>query len=694
MNETRRILVDGRTPVNYAMFAPVHAAMRRDPRVRFTFVASDEPGRAREVFAGAGTDARFVSPRAAAIRPFDAYITSDFMWTRHLKRPCRIQMFHGVGGKYGFDAPSESMRGWDRLFFVNRRRLANFIKAGAIDADSAAIRLVGMPKVDCLVDGSIDSDAVIRSLGLDPAMPTVLYAPTWSAASSLNVMGEALIQRLLSLPINLIVKLHDRSRDKRPMYSGGIDWPARLRPRLDRPNAHLADAADICPLLAAADVMVTDHSSCGFEYLLLDRPLVRIDLPELIATANIHPDYVSLLASVSESVTTAAGAADAVVRALGHPNARSADRRAVAADLFHAPGRATSACATAIYEALELDPPPCPVDARGRVPEVDAPLVSVIMPAYNAERYLYSAAQSVLRQTHWNFELLIVDDGSSDGTLAAAEALARMDARVRVLSQDNAGPGPARNHGFRHAAGSLFALLDSDDEWDARFLEAQVAILRKRPDIDVVVANARYRGGARDGAPARPLDPATMQITLADILADENVLFIMTVFRREVIEAVGGFDPQFLTNEEYEMWIRAALAGYRFVRNPRPLGWYRCRPDSLSSSEVRMLTGIRRVLASTRPALPDQSPARAIVDRQLRRFERELATAQARACIAEGDVAGAANHLARVSMLSGSVQSRIAAALFQRAPAVALSIVRARARLRERFRSMSRRWAT
>ena len=71
-----------------------------------------------------------------------------------------------------------------------------------------------------------------------------------------------------------------------------------------------------------------------------------------------------------------------------------------------------------------------------------------------------------------------------------------------------------------------------------------------------------------------------MQITLADILADENVLFIMTVFRREVIEAVGGFDPQFLTNEEYEMWIRAALAGFRFVRNPRPLGWYRCGPTA------------------------------------------------------------------------------------------------------------------
>ena len=220
MSTTRRILVDGRTPVNYTIFAPVHAAMRRDPRVRFTFIASDEPSRVREIFAGAGPGARFIRPAAAAIRSFDAYLASDFMWTRHLRRPCRIQMFHGVGGKYGFDAPTESMRMWDRLFFVNRRRLANFVKAGAIDADSPAIRLVGMPKVDCLVDGSLRRDAVPRSLDLDPARTTLLYAPTWSPASSLNKIGEALIEQLLALPINLIVKLHDRSRDLRPRYSG------------------------------------------------------------------------------------------------------------------------------------------------------------------------------------------------------------------------------------------------------------------------------------------------------------------------------------------------------------------------------------------------------------------------------------------------------------------------------------------
>jgi glycosyltransferase involved in cell wall biosynthesis len=252
--------------------------------------------------------------------------------------------------------------------------------------------------------------------------------------------------------------------------------------------------------------------------------------------------------------------------------------------------------------------------------------VSVIMPAFNAEPFLATAVESVLRQSYRDLELLIVDDGSADGTVALSQTFAARDSRVRVLEQPNAGPGPARNTAFRAATGRFFAFLDSDDEWDTTFLEEQLAVLNGRPDVDVVVGNARNRGGPRDGRPCRPLRGDGVPITLAEILSDETSLFIMCVFRREAVEAVGGFDGAFLTNEEYEMWIRAALAGFTFTRRTRPLGWYRCgRADSLSASETRMLSGILRVLARTRPALPPHSPERAILDRQVERFERELA---------------------------------------------------------------------
>ena len=351
----RRILVDARTPVNFTMVAPVYRAMAGDPRVSFFFTASEEPERLNEIYSHA-PGVRLIHPADARRMRFDAYVASDFMWQSLPRGTCRIQVFHGVGGKYGFDAPTTSMRAWDRIFFVNERRLRNFIKAGAIDADSPAIRMVGLPKADALVNGTWTQAGVLESLGLDPSRPTVLYAPTWSPASSLNAVGLELIERIKAMPVNLIVKLHDRSRDLREFYSGGIDWVQALTPLLNPPCAVLAPGHDITPYLVAADMMVTDHSSAGFEYLLRDRPIVRIHRPELIRGANIHPDYVELLASVSESVDDAEGAVHEIARGLSVPDALSETRRAVAADIFYRPGEATARSLRHLYEAIHLEP--------------------------------------------------------------------------------------------------------------------------------------------------------------------------------------------------------------------------------------------------------------------------------------------------------------------------------------------------
>lgn len=361
----RRILVDARTPVNYTMVAPVHRAMAADPRVSFYFTASEEPHRLQAIYHEC-PGLHLIPPARARLMRFDAYIASDFMWQPLPRGTCRIQIFHGVAGKYGFDAPTSDMRVWDRLFFINERRMRNIVAAGALDPDSPAIRLVGMPKADCLVDGTYQRDAILAGLGLDPSLPTVLYAPTRSPASSLNAMGVDLVRGLKQRAVNLIVKLHDRQRDLREPYSGGVDWVATLRPLLG-PRTVLAPAADISPYLVAADLMITDHSSAGFEFLLRDKPLVRIHRPELLRLANIHPDYVDLLASASHSVLTADETLHAVERGLGDPAARSASRRAVAQELFYRPGEATGRSVTQLYEAIALDPLPSTAPARREV---------------------------------------------------------------------------------------------------------------------------------------------------------------------------------------------------------------------------------------------------------------------------------------------------------------------------------------
>jgi hypothetical protein len=253
------------------------------------------------------------------------------------------------------------MREWHRLFFVNERRLHNFIAAGAIDADSPAIRLVGMPKADCLVDGTFQRADELASLGLDPSRPTVLYAPTWSPASSLNAMGEALVGGLLKLPVNVIVKLHDRSRDLRARYSGGVDWAARLQPLLPPGRAALAPGHDISPYLVASDLMVTDHSSAGIR-VPAPRPPDRPDPSSAADRAREHPRRLREPARVGLRLGGRRGGAIAAVeRGLADPDARSAERQRVAADLFYRPGGATARAVAALYDAIELDPAPVPV---------------------------------------------------------------------------------------------------------------------------------------------------------------------------------------------------------------------------------------------------------------------------------------------------------------------------------------------
>jgi hypothetical protein len=123
-------------------------------------------------------------------------------------------------------------------------------------------------------------------------------------------------------------------------------------------RALLVRSPNITPYLAAADVMVTDHSSAGFEYLLLDRPLVRIEIPELLRLANVHPDYVNLLAEAALNTTTVDGALQSVDRALAGDAAQSVARRRIAAELFFQPGTAALRAARELSDVLQLSAHP------------------------------------------------------------------------------------------------------------------------------------------------------------------------------------------------------------------------------------------------------------------------------------------------------------------------------------------------
>jgi len=351
MSGRRRVLVDGRTPMNFAILSPVVERLQRDPRVDVIFTGDQS---------GAGADwtpARVRARRTMKWRRIDLALSAD-PWDPIVLRRCRARLnfFHGVAGKYDLDSPGHlpiDFGQYDRVGFVNADRMRRYLDAGVVSREAAV--LIGYPKIDALANGRYDAAAVHARLQLEMHRRTAIYAPTWSPASSLHLAGEAIVEQLVASGFNVIVKLHDRSLDRTdPKYSGGIDWRARFA-QLQRPGRiAFVEAADASPLLAASDVMVTDHSSIGFEFCLLDRPLIVFDAPDLPRVARINPDKIAQLRGAARVVRTADEVGPAALDELAHPDRAAPARRRIVSDLFYEPGTATARALQVVYELLSL----------------------------------------------------------------------------------------------------------------------------------------------------------------------------------------------------------------------------------------------------------------------------------------------------------------------------------------------------
>ena len=355
----RTILFEAASPLSFAVFRPVYDRLRTDPRLEFWFTACGKTWTPQAIFHPVGLADRVVSASRAAWMKVDLYVNTDFWdatWQR--RRARRVHLFHGVAGKYGLDAPVEiapTVATFDCLMFPNRDRLDSYLTAGLVSPARAA--LVGYPKTDCLVDGSIDGQEVRRRLGFDGGSPVVMYAPTWSPHSSLHTMGEDVIAALQRGGFQVIVKLHDRSYDPTPRGGGGVDWAARLAGWEGHPRVKIVRDADASPYLCASDALVTCHSSVGFEFMLLDRPLVVLNARELADRAQINPRKVRLMQSAAEVADRAGQVPVLTERQLADPSRHSARRREIARELFHEAGTATARAVAAIYELLDMDAP-------------------------------------------------------------------------------------------------------------------------------------------------------------------------------------------------------------------------------------------------------------------------------------------------------------------------------------------------
>ena len=338
----RRVLVEMRTPVYKAVLGPVCDAVQALPDVTLEYT-SEYPERIRPLIGAAP----FISHADAEWSRFDLYLNAD-PWAAARLRRCAAP--HQLLPRRRRQVrPRQARPGcrWDSsttidVAFINRDRMLRYLDAGVVTPAQAV--LVGYPKLDRLAPAAYDGagDRARRSGLAARAAAGALRADLLARPRRCTWPASRSSARSPTQGFNVIVKLHDRSLDPDPRYNAGIDWRARfaaLAARTGR-GSPSPKSPDASPLLAAADIMVTDHSSIGFEYLVLDRPLLVFDAPDLAEAARINPEKVALLRSAATVVAHPDGAGrGGGARAAPTPSTLSAARRRVAARVVPRSGR-------------------------------------------------------------------------------------------------------------------------------------------------------------------------------------------------------------------------------------------------------------------------------------------------------------------------------------------------------------------
>src|SRR2546426_10444106 len=213
------------------------------------------------------------------------------------------------------------------------------------------------------------------------------------------------------------------------------------------------------------------------------------------------------------------------------------------------------------------------------------PLVSVVIPVYNGERYLADAIQSVREQTYQNFELIVVDDGSTDGS---AEVVKRFGEAIRYVHQANGGVCKARNTGIAVARGAYLAFLDQDDLWLPEKLAVQVAYLDSHPEVGAVYSQCEVKGNGWLRTGLYYAEP--VKDDLVGIMRGPYLLMTSTMFRGEVLRKIGEFDEAFIGAgyEDGDLTIRVTeVAPIAYLS--QVLAVYRVHPTNSMNNEWVLL---------------------------------------------------------------------------------------------------------
>jgi glycosyltransferase involved in cell wall biosynthesis len=228
------------------------------------------------------------------------------------------------------------------------------------------------------------------------------------------------------------------------------------------------------------------------------------------------------------------------------------------------------------------------------------PRVTVVVPAWNTSSVLAEALDSIRAQTFRDFEVLVVDDGSTDDTARVAERYGAEDSRFRLICRSHAGVSSARNTAVAEARGEWIAFLDADDVWLPPKLDRQLALLEQDPAADLLYTNFLLWDGSRDlGVVFEPGAVLPEGNPLQALISSCFLLPSTVMVRRELLLEIGGFDPAFHPAEDWDLWLRLAERGIHVRGLAEPLMRYRRWPNSATiKNPLLSMENSARVIAA------------------------------------------------------------------------------------------------
>ncbi|HUF11882.1 MAG TPA: CDP-glycerol glycerophosphotransferase family protein [Longimicrobiales bacterium] len=356
----KKILFAGYAPVHFLSFQPIYRRLSQRDDIHIDLSGGREADKeGLGALSAAELYAPFdVSADAVIEQPEIEHRSYDIVFSAHIsgffpkEDRKRVQVFHGLS--FRNMAVRRDVLIFDSLFVAGPYMMRAFVESKLFRPGDARLVPTGFAKVDRLVDGSLDREEILRGEGFDGSRPVILYAPTGQKYNSLETVGPEVIRRLrASGDYDILIKLHDHPRNR------AEPGRAEIEELLDD-HTRMAHGLDVVPYLYAADLLITDASSVSSEYSLLDRPMVFLDVPELIRAAAASNKgrfddqtwgrHAGVVARWPDEAVAA------VERSLENPAAHGPTRRAMAKDLFYSPGTATHRAEQWILQELGLVP--------------------------------------------------------------------------------------------------------------------------------------------------------------------------------------------------------------------------------------------------------------------------------------------------------------------------------------------------